>query len=153
MRILTILMIALFFAACGETNETADTMGDTAAGMTDDAAGAATTASRESSAYLKTTVDAVQSAGGDITALPPSAATDNIDGWISKLGSVDGSDKVVNGLKSLKNELMQENIDGSKVSDVLGSLANETRGMSSKAPGLNALAGALQAGSDKLAGK
>ena len=105
------------------------------------------------SPQLEGTVDAVESAGGDITALPASAAVSNIDGWISELSSMPGTESIVGDLNSLKSELGASDIDGGRVSELLSSLADQTRSMESKAPGLSALASALQAGADKLGGK
>lgn len=102
---------------------------------------------------LQSTVEAVKSAGGDITALPAGAAVSNIEGWIGKLRSMDGTDAIVGELNNLKTELTAGNIDGKKVSGILSSLAEQTRGMASKAPMLGTLASALQAGADKLGGR
>lgn len=102
---------------------------------------------------LESTVDAVKSVGGDITALPANAAVSNIEGWVGKLSSMDGTEAMVSELNALKTELTAGKIDGGKVSTILGSLAEQTRGMAAKAPALSVLANALQAGADKLAGK
>ena len=105
------------------------------------------------SQQLEGTVEAVNAAGGDITALDPTTATSNIDGWIGQLRGMDGTDEIVNNLETLKTELSSGNIDGGRVSEILSTLADETRELEGQAPGLSTLASALQAGADKLAGK
>lgn len=149
--------------ACGEATEAGNAMEDAAndaAEATENAmedAGDAMSnntaaAQAEAASYLKETVTAVKNAGGDLTALPASAAVDNINGWIEKLGDVDGADGVVDNLTALKNELSSGDIDAGTASDVLGKLAEQTRSMEGKAPGLGTLATVLQAASDKLGG-
>ncbi|CAH1002444.1 hypothetical protein LEM8419_03323 [Neolewinella maritima] len=102
---------------------------------------------------LTATIDAVQSTGGDITALPADAAVSNIDTWINKLDGMDGTDGIVSNLQSLKGELTSGSIDGGRVSELLSTLASETRSVSGGNQGLSALASALEAGAEKLGGK
>jgi len=102
---------------------------------------------------LQNTIDAVQTNGGDVTALPPATAVSNIDAWIGELRNMEGTDGIVADLESLKMELGMDNIDGSKVSGLLSSLASSTRQVGNGNPGLNALASALDAGASKLGGK
>lgn len=102
---------------------------------------------------LESTVEAVQSVGGDITALPAGAAVSNIEGWIAKLETMDGTEGIVGNLTALKTELTADSIDGAKVSTLLSSLAGQTKELAASAPALGAVAGALQAGADKLGGK
>ncbi len=104
-------------------------------------------------AQVQQTMDAVQGAGGDITALAPSAAVSNIDSWISKLDGMDGTDGIVSNLRTLKDELGASTIDGGKVSGLLSQLASETREVGSGNQGLTMLASALDAGASKLGGK
>ena len=101
---------------------------------------------------INETVDAVRNAGGDITAIPPAAATGVIDGWIAKLSGTPGASNVVNGLQSLKAELTSGNIDGKKVGGILNGLAAETRAMAPDNMALGNLASALEAGGNKLSG-
>ncbi|PPK85033.1 hypothetical protein CLV84_1922 [Neolewinella xylanilytica] len=101
---------------------------------------------------LDATVSAVESAGGDITALDPSTAVSNIDSWISELGTMDGTDEIVSDLQDLKTQLTAETIDGSAVSELLSSLAEETRELGGDNMGLSTLASALEAGAEKLGG-
>ena len=168
MKILTSLLFVLILASCADRNRsgvedtdmnTTDEMETTMpdrqnpvdATRTDD--GMDMNSPQAASPQLQSTIDAVQNAGGDITALQPSAATSNIDGWISKLNGMDGADGIVTDLKSLKTALQADQIDGMKVSGLMSSLADKTRSMESKAPGLSTLASALEAGADKLSGK
>ncbi len=102
---------------------------------------------------LQPTIDAVQSTGGDVTALPPDAAVSNIDSWINKLQSMDGTNEIVDNLQMLKAELTSGSIDGSKVSNLLSTLATQTRSVGGGNAGLTTLASALEAGARKLAGK
>lgn len=102
---------------------------------------------------LQPTIDAVQSAGGDITALSPSTAVSNIDSWINELQDMDGTSEIVDNLKMLKTELTAGSIDGPKVSNLLSTLATQTREVGQGNAGLSTLATALDAGARKLAGK
>ncbi|NJC25697.1 hypothetical protein [Neolewinella antarctica] len=141
MKFLAPLLLLAFLAfSCGDTTRTAANNPGT--DMTD----------AEPTGDVKATIDAVQSTGGDITALPAAAAVSNIDGWISTLGAMNGTDGIVRDLQSLKTELSAGAIDGDRVSGLLSSLATSTRSMESKAAGLGTLASALQAGADKLSG-
>lgn len=101
---------------------------------------------------LEATVEAVTSVGGDITALPAGAAVSNIEGWITKLQTMEGTEGLVGDLGSLKTELMAGSIDGKKVSGILSSLADQTRSLSAQAPALTTVADVLKAGADKLGG-
>ncbi|NJC25698.1 hypothetical protein [Neolewinella antarctica] len=147
MKLFTPLLLLAFLAfSCGDNADT--TVDDTMA----DVETTTIVEDNQPDPMIGGTIDAVQSTGGDITALPAGAAVSNIDGWISKLSSMDGTDGIVNELQSLKTELTSGNIDGMKVSGILSSLATSTRSMESKAPGLGTIASALQAGADKLGG-
>ncbi len=147
----TLLLFSLLCFACGEQTATTEEMPETPA-MTETAP-PPPPAMPQADPLLAGTIDAVQSAGGDLTALSPQAAVSNIESWINKLSSMDGTAPIVTDLKALQAELQTGNINGSKVSGLLSSLATKTRSLSSNAPMLNTLAGALQAGADKLAGK
>lgn len=155
MRILSLPLLAFLFFACGDADSATETMDDTVTEASEDLdrGTAAAQAEAEASTFLQTTIQNVQSAGGDITALPREAAANNINGWITKLSAMDGTDDMVDHLAALKKELMFEEVDGGKVSEILGQLAGETRDFSDQAPGLDALASALQAGADKLGAK
>ncbi len=154
MKYLSFFAFALLLLSCNSqpnTNETTDMtpMTDQETPMTDQEM--PMPAGQDSP--LQPTIDAVQSTGGDITALPPDAAVTNIDSWISKLQSMDGTSGIVDNLQMLKSELTAGNIDGSKVSNLLSTLATQTREVGQGNAGLNTLASALDAGAQKLAGK
>ena len=163
MKFLSPLLFIFLLASCAERSNTSS-MDDTSTAPTTDEM-ESQMPDRQSdmsnsdmdmsapSPQLQQTVQAVESAGGDITALQPSTAVSNIDGWISQLEGMDGTSSIVTDLKSLKTELTAGTIDGAKVSTLLSSLSDKTEAMSDKAPGLSTLASVLQAGSDKLAGK
>ncbi len=103
---------------------------------------------------LQHTMNEVKSNGGNITAIPSSAAVSIIDSWISKLRDVDDSDGIVSNLERLKGELSNSSsIDGAKVSQLLSSLASETRELASDDESFTALANALDSGASKLSGK
>lgn len=101
---------------------------------------------------LTATLNAVKSVGGDITALPAKAAVANIEGWMTKLESMDGTDAIVANLNSLKTELSSGDIDGSAVSEILSKLAIQTKELAGNSTELQAVAGALDAGAKKLSG-
>lgn len=101
---------------------------------------------------LTATLDAVASVGGDLTSLPAEAAVSNIEGWIGKLKTMEGTDAIVADLTTLQAELSTGKIDGKKVSTLLSSLATQTKSLASGTPALATLAGALEAGAKKLEG-
>jgi hypothetical protein len=169
MKYFTLLLLATVFAfSCGDA---ATAMEDTAAGAadavaetTEAAAGAvidavdtaadtAVDAMTPEKSMLQSTIEAVTSVGGDITALPAGAAVSNIEGWITKLSSMEGTEGIVTELTSLKTELSSGKIDGGKVSGILSTLAEQTKGLAGDNKMLATVAGALQAGADKLGGK
>ncbi|WP_157500819.1 hypothetical protein [Lewinella sp. 4G2] len=152
MRFLSFLFLALLVTACGETESMKDAANDNMAAASEMVDTEAAAAKAEGANLLQSTIQAVQSAGGDITALSPDVATSNIESWMGKLKGVEGADGVVSGLSNLKNELTAGSIDGSKVSGILSGLATEVRGMSGEMPALNTLASALDAGAKKLGG-
>lgn len=150
MKNIALLFFALLLFACNDAATTTETppVADEMPEME-----TPTTPAQSTSPLLQSTVDAVQTNGGDITALPPSAAVSNIDSWIGELRGMDGTDGIIRDLESLKMELGMGNIDGSKVSNLLSSLASSTRQVGNGNPGLNALASALDAGANKLGGR
>lgn len=99
---------------------------------------------------LTSTIEEVRLAGGDITALSSDMALSIINGWASELSGMTGTDDIVIDLEALRDELSSDRINGSRVSTLLSSLATKTRALESQAPGLSALADALEAGADKL---
>ncbi len=114
----------------------------------------AVTARTETSTFLSSTLQAVSAAGGDITALPAADAAANIDGWISRLSRVEGTDDIVEDLARLKTEFLigdGEELNGESISRILYSMSDHVRAISEGAPMLQTLADALQAGAVKLA--
>ncbi|MCX8212618.1 MAG: NAD kinase [Neolewinella sp.] len=158
MKYLSLLLLAtVMMFSCGDAATTTE---ETTAEETTEVAAPEVSAevpaevpAEVSSSILTATIDAVTSVGGDLTALPAAAAVSNIESWITKLGTMEGTEGMVADLTSLKTELAAAEIDGGKVSTLLTSLASQTKSMADTAPGLGALAGALQAGADKLGGK
>jgi len=163
-----LLPAALMVTACGESNEVseaanevseaakdvgndignaADRAADGVRNMGNDAANAAA-----GMTSINETVDAVRNAGGDITALSPSAAVANIDSWIAKLSDMDGTEEVTENLRELKDELTDGDIDGSKVGTLLNALGEDTRELAPNNAALAGLASALEAGGAKLGG-
>ncbi len=102
------------------------------------------------STLLDQTLQAGKSKAADITTLPVGAATENVDGWINELRGMDGADGIVRHLESLKQELSAASIDGEKVSELLFSLADDTRGVADGNPGLQTLAYLLESGGYRL---
>jgi hypothetical protein len=140
-----LLLLALGLYACGETPNDGDaevvTDTDEMVDRADDP-----------SATLDATVQAVQSAGGDITALPAGAAVDNIDSWMEALDDVDGADKVTGNLEALKETLTEQPINGPLAGMILTTLAEDTRQVAGSTPGISQLASALESGGNKLTG-
>ena len=163
MKIFSTLLFAMLLFACGErptaTTDDMDTTDEMETTMPDrqnpvnDMDDMDMTSSAEGQQTLQSTVSAVESAGGDITALAPATAVSNIDTWISTLSGMDGTDQIVSNLNALKTELTADSVDGPAVSELLSSLASETRELGNGNSGLNALASALDAGAAKLGGK
>ncbi|MGB3800075.1 MAG: hypothetical protein WA952_09700 [Lewinella sp.] len=101
---------------------------------------------------LDQTLQAAKGKAADITTLPVGAATENIDGWLAELRSMDGTDEIVGDLESLKQALGATEIDGEEVSDLLFSLADATRSLGEDNPGLQTLGYLLEAGGWRLEG-
>lgn len=106
-----------------------------------------------SSSLLDQTLKAVKDKAVDITTLPVATATANIDSWIDELRGIDDTDGMIEELQSLKAELMAPSIDGEKVSEIMYSLADDTREMAGENKSLAVLAYALEAGGARLDGK
>lgn len=102
---------------------------------------------------LSQTLAAVKGKAGDITTLPGSAAVSNIDSWIGKLKSMDGTSGIVNELNMLKGELSQPSINGDKVATHLKSLGETTESLAGDNMALQVLAYALDAGYWRLKSK
>ena len=102
---------------------------------------------------LSQTIEAVAGKMGDITTLPASAAVSNVDGWISELSGMNGTNDLVEDLRSLRSELTASSIDGEKVSDLLFELAEDTSDVANGNKGVKTIAYALEAGAWRLKGK
>jgi uncharacterized protein YjbJ (UPF0337 family) len=127
----------------------ADDMKSSANGMKDKMTGAAGDMEMSAKDQLKSTVSAVKDAGG-ITSLAPSAAIANIDGWISTLGKMDGTDAIVGNLTMLKSELGKGSINGAAVGPILMKLADQTKDMGKTNLTVRTLASALKKGGEAL---
>ena len=142
MKNLLLLLLALALYACGDT-PTDDAIAET--DMVEDA--------DDPAATLTATNEAVAStAGGDLTALPAEAATENIETWREQLEDVDGADKVTGNLETLQEALGESPINGPLVGMLLTTLAEDTRQVGGSTPGISQLASALRAGGEKLTG-
>lgn len=95
------------------------------------------------------TVAAVEEAGG-LLALEPTTAVANIEGWIAKLDGVEGGADIQDMLKTLKEQLTAETIDGSAVAETLTGLSAATEMAGTGDADLEALAGALEDAAMKL---
>lgn len=134
---------AMLSCAPRPTSTAADS--DTDMEMNDPMAGQGT-----DSELLQSTMNAIETNDGNITALPPSAAVSNIDSWINELRGMDGTESIVGNLTTLKGELNEPSIDGQKVSQLLSTLANETRALAGNNQGVSTLATYLDAGATTL---
>ena len=141
MRTLFLLLLALTLYACGgERNDALAETDTTEVAETDDPA-----------ATLTATNEAVNStAGGDLTALPVEAATENVDTWREQLEDVEGADKVTGNLEFLSEELQKDPLNGSLIGMLLTTLAEDTRQVAGSTPGVSQLVSALKAGGEKL---
>ena len=99
---------------------------------------------------LQTTNNAIESNDNDLTALPLRTAESTITMWIDQLQDRPGAEVVVENLRELKTELGGAQIDGDRVSELLSTLATETRKLSGGSADLNTLTSALEAGARKL---
>ena len=99
---------------------------------------------------LETTNNAIVSNDNDLTALPLRTAESTITMWIDQLQDRPGAEVVVENLRELKTELGGAQIDGDRVSELLSTLATETRKLSGGSADLNTLTSALEAGARKL---
>jgi hypothetical protein len=149
----SLLVLSVLLVSCGETATTTAEVPETIPEVEVEAAAEMVAEMASPNPLLLGTVEAVTSVGGDLLALPANAAVGNIDSWIAKLGSMDGTEAIVSELEALKTELTAESIDGAKVSTLLSSLATSTSSLEGSAPLLGTLATVLQAAADKLAGK
>ena len=89
----------------------------------------------------------------DITTLAVPTAIKNIDSWITELRGMDDSDEMIADLEALNTELKAGEIDGEKVSELMFSLAEDTRELAGDDKKLAILAYALEAGGYRLDGE
>ncbi len=147
----TFLLLPLFAIACGG-NEVETEVVDPAVEVVDPAMSTNTMPEDAGMISINETVDAVNSVGGDITALPAGTAVSVIDSWSAKLSSMPGTEGVVADLNALKMELTAGQIDGKKVGALLSQLGTQTAAMAPDNMALGGLASALNAGGAKLSG-
>jgi len=143
----------------GDMKDGAAKMADKAGDMTSDAKNAvgkaaddmkgAAASNMSAKDQLKSTVDAIKGAGG-ITSLAPSAAISNVDGWISTLSAMDGTEGIVGNLTMLKSELGKGTINGAAVGPILMKLADDTKSIGKTNLMARGLASALKKGGESL---
>lgn len=68
----------------------------------------------------------ISALNGGITNLAPSAALDNINGWITQLDGMDGADDIVENLRELRETLGDTPLDGEYIGEILSELGEET---------------------------
>lgn len=101
---------------------------------------------------INETVDAVNAAGGDITAVAPASAIVVVDGWIAKLSSMPEAAGIVGNLNALKGQLASGAPDAKTTGDLLTKLGLETQALATDNVALQGLSSALTAGGAKLSG-
>ena len=72
------------------------------------------------------TIDAIPAAG--ITTMAPTAALDNINGWLTALAGADfpNADDVREGLTDLRTALQTQPLDGSNIGNIIEELGDDT---------------------------
>ena len=151
-------LLALPLAACGnddavETTDpvVTDTYDDTAVeddGMMDDATSAGDVAADVDLAGT------IAAAGSDVTAIEPSAALANINGWINTLDgqTFTNATEIRDGLISLKEQLQANPLDGAAIGAILTDLGTWTKASAPDNAEIQTLGDALLAGGAKLTG-
>ncbi len=99
---------------------------------------------------INETMSAITAAGGDITAVDPTAAVGVVDGFVGKLSGMPEAAGIVSNLNALKGQLTSGKIDGKVVGDLLTKLGAETKTLGAGNMALEGLASALTAGGAKL---
>ena len=117
---------------------------------------------------LDNTLEAIDRHGGDLTALPLSAAISTIDTWIDGLapdeidkynarpGNPEPDDEtraVTANLRELRDALSEDDVNGPLTGVLLLTLAEDSRRAAGSSPGVDALAGALASAGERLVGK
>ena len=147
MKYFASLCLALLLFACNNATTTVNDRG-----ATTDMDRTPPMEAKNLNSTLNSTLDAVKTYNGDVTALPGNVAVSNIDTWMTQLRGVDGAEKVTWNLEALKNTLSQSPINGQLAGMQLISLAEDTRNVGGTSGKLGNLASALKAGGEKLIG-
>ena len=147
-------LLPLLVVACGGNNETDTEVVAPTVEVTEPTIDTETMPADAGMVSINETVDAVNAAGGDITAIAPSAAVTVIDGWIMKLNGMPEASGIVSNLTALKGQLATGAPNGRMVGELLTKLGAETKTLaaSSGNMALDGLANALSAGGAKLGG-
>ena len=96
----------------------------------------------------------IAAAGSDITALEPSAALGNINGWINTLDgqTFPNATEIRDGLMTLRDQLQASPLDGAAIGATLTNLGDWTAASAPDNADIQTLAGALRSGGEKLTG-
>ena len=95
---------------------------------------------------------------GGLTGLSPSAATANIDGWISTLSGNESLAGIADDLRALRDALTSSPLDGAAIGDLLVRLGAQTTSAASTAdagasPQLSRLGGLLETAGNALSSR
>ena len=101
---------------------------------------------------LDATIDAVETYGGDLTAIPGGAAVSTIDSWMRVLDGNEKADKVTGNLEVLREELASGDINGPLAGMLMITLAEDTRQVvgSNGNAATRALVNSLESAGNKL---
>lgn len=96
----------------------------------------------------------IAAAGSDITAIEPSAALGNINGWINTLDgqTFPNAVEIRDGLMTLRDQLQASPLDGAAIGATLTNLGDWTAASAPDNADIQTLAGALRSGGEKLTG-
>ena len=104
-----------------------------------------------SSVTVEGTLDAAQSAGG-LTAIAPSAAVSNIDGWIARLEGTPANAPIVANLRTLRSQLQAPTLDGMAIGRTLAELGEQTTAAAAGDASVRQLGQALSQAGQTLTG-
>ena len=130
MKYILLISYAFLLAACAGNNAATTT-------TTSEAEEAAMNG-QDPTATVSSTVSAVETNGGDITALPLEAALANIESWIDQTEEADGGGKVAGNLEELQEALSEQPINGPLAGMLLITLAEDTRQVAGSQSGVSA---------------
>ena len=150
MKSIALLSFALLLFACGDATP------DNATAPVDEMPVVeAPPATPQTNPLLQNTIDAVQTNGGDVTALPPATAVSNIDSWIGELRNMEGTDGIGQRPRIAQNGARHGQISTAARSPTCSPhWASSTRQVwQRQPPDSTHLASALDAGASKLGGK